>query len=156
MAHIHEKIDFTVGVYIVNSDAVLLRHHDKYKFWAHVGGHVELDEDPTQAVIREAREEVGLDITLIDVPPPLTEPEAKGYTELVPPRFMNRHRINDMHEHIDLIYFATSETRDVVQGETEISDEIRWFTKEELDDPKYELRETIKHYAKSALGAVNG
>lgn len=30
MAHIHEKIDFTVGVFIVHDGKVLLRFHDKY------------------------------------------------------------------------------------------------------------------------------
>ncbi len=36
MPHIHEKIDFTAEVFIVNSDKVLLRKHDKYKFWLSV------------------------------------------------------------------------------------------------------------------------
>jgi 8-oxo-dGTP pyrophosphatase MutT (NUDIX family) len=40
--------------------------HDKYKIWAHVGGHIELDEDPNEAVLREIKEEVGLDVKLYD------------------------------------------------------------------------------------------
>lgn len=152
MAHIHEKIDLTVGVYIVQGDAVLLRHHEKYKFWLDVGGHVELDEDPNQAAIREAKEEAGLDIKLIGTAPSVTDGE--GYVELIPPRFMNRHRINEAHEHVDLIYFATADTRDIVPGEGEADVEIRWFTRAELDDPHYGIRETIKHYAKAALDAA--
>ncbi|MFK5282779.1 NUDIX domain-containing protein, partial [Lacticaseibacillus paracasei] len=62
MAHIHEKIDFTVEVFIVHKDKVLLRMHDKFKFWLSIGGHIELDEDPIQAAYREVKEEVGLDV----------------------------------------------------------------------------------------------
>lgn len=53
MAHIHEKIDFTVEVFVVFQNKVLLRKHDKYKIWLSVGGHIELDEDPNQAALRE-------------------------------------------------------------------------------------------------------
>jgi 8-oxo-dGTP pyrophosphatase MutT (NUDIX family) len=60
MPHIHEKIDFTAETFIVYKNKVLLRLHDKYKFWASVGGHIELHEDPNEAAVREAKEEVGL------------------------------------------------------------------------------------------------
>lgn len=152
MPHVHEKVDFTSSVYIVNGDAVLLRYHDKYDFWVAVGGHIELDEDPVQCAIREAKEESGIDVTLIGTTPPLSE--GGGYQELLPPRFLNRHRVNDTHEHIDHIYFATSTTRTVLPGEGEKDVEIRWFTREELDDPKYNLRETVRIYAKAALDAA--
>ena len=66
MPHIHEKIDFTSEVFIVYQDKVLLRIHDKYGRWLSIGGHIELDEDPVQAAIREAKEEVGLDIEIED------------------------------------------------------------------------------------------
>ena len=65
MPHIHEKIDFTVEVFIVHKDRVLLRMHDKFKKWMSVGGHIELDEDPEEAARREVKEEVGLEIELI-------------------------------------------------------------------------------------------
>ena len=56
MPHIHEKIDFTVGVFVVHKNKVLLRKHDKYHLWLDVGGHVELNEDPTEAAVREVKE----------------------------------------------------------------------------------------------------
>src|SRR3989344_1951021 len=36
------------------------------KIWLSVGGHIEHDEDPSQAAIREVKEEVGLDVKLFD------------------------------------------------------------------------------------------
>lgn len=148
MPHIHEKIDFTVEVFIVYNNAVLLRKHDKYKLWLSVGGHIELDEDPNQAAIREVKEEVGLDIKIAGPRPKFNE---DNYEELIPPRFLNRHRINESHEHVTMVYFAKTETDRIVQGNNETSEDLRWFTAEELDDPQYGVKESIRHYAKSAL-----
>ena len=154
MPHIHEKIDFTAEVFIVYQDQVLLRLHDKYKKWLSVGGHIELDEEPNQAAVREVKEEVGLEVTLYQEPwCRLTE--VQGYKELIPPQFMNIHKINDNHQHITLVYFAKSNTDRLVLSETEKSDECRWFTKAELDQPQYGISEVIKMYAKSALGKLS-
>ena len=55
MAHIHEKIDFTVAIFVVYDGKVLLIHHRKLDKWLPLGGHIELDEDPEMAALREAR-----------------------------------------------------------------------------------------------------
>ena len=68
MPHIHEKIDFTVEVFIVYKNKVLLRMHDKHKIWLSVGGHIELDEDPIQAAICEVKEKLGLMLKLAEKP----------------------------------------------------------------------------------------
>ena len=49
MAHLHEKIDFTVSLFIVEKGKLLLIHHRKLDRWLPIGGHIELDEDPEQA-----------------------------------------------------------------------------------------------------------
>jgi 8-oxo-dGTP pyrophosphatase MutT (NUDIX family) len=158
MAHIHEKIDFVCNVFVVNGDAVLLRKHDKYKIWLPPGGHIELHEDPMEAAVREIKEEVGLDVTLVGstgVKAGTTSPYIEsGGRDLLVPHFLNRHRINSEHEHISFEYFGLSNTRDISQSETEVSDEIHWFTKEDLDDPKYGLKERIAFYAKAALAEL--
>ncbi len=151
MAHIHEKIDFTANVFIVNGDAVLLRLHDKYKVWLPPGGHIELDEEPEEAAVREAKEEVGLDVKLCGK---VNEQFDSREKELLLPRFMNRHRVSDTHEHISFEFFATTDSRNVAQGDTEISDEIRWFTKADLDGPGCEVSERIKYYATEALNEL--
>lgn len=152
MPHIHEKIDFTVEVFIVHNDEVLLRKHDKYGFWLSVGGHIELDEDPLEAARREVKEEVGLDVTLL-------AEEAKSanekYRELSPPRFMNRHVINDTHEHVTFVYFATTVDRNISEGESEKSKDMKWFSAADLDDPQYDVRPNVKKYALAALEAYN-
>ena len=74
MAHIHEKIDFTVAIFIVRDKKVLLIHHRKLDKWLPVGGHIELDEDPEAAALREAWEETGFEVELLGERPPTTEP----------------------------------------------------------------------------------
>ena len=154
MPHIHEKIDFTATAYIVHKNTVLLRMHDKYKMWTGVGGHIELDEDPNQAVIREIQEEVGLSLSLDK---PLYPDTFPGYQVLVPPDFMNMHKIADgsEHKHMDMIYFVRSDSTDVVPSGSDQSQEWKWFSIEDIEDPQYNLREVVKFYAKSALKRFN-
>ena len=77
--------------------------------------------------------------------------KTNNYRELIPPQFMNRHRINEKHEHVCLVYFATSNSDKLVLSKTEVSDDCRWFTKKELDDSQYDIKDNIKICAKSAL-----
>lgn len=51
---------FTVSVFIVYKDKVLLHLHKKVKKTLQLGGHIELNELPEEACIREAWEESGL------------------------------------------------------------------------------------------------
>ncbi len=151
MPHIHELVDFTVEVFIVYNNKVLLRTHDKYKMWLGVGGHIELNEDPNQAALREVKEEVGLDIKLDDSLLPTNAKNTQDYTELIPPYFLNRHKINDTHEHVTLTYFALASTDKIVElTEGEKSSECRWFSKEEIEQ-KEDLHEDVKRYALRAL-----
>ncbi len=151
MPHIHDKIDFTAEVFIVFDGKVLLRKHDKYKLWLSVGGHVELDEDPTQAAVREVKEDVGLDIELLGQVIRVANEGQKGYQELIPPRFMNRHRVSETHEHVTMTYFGITEMDQVRNQTDELSDELRWFTDIELEDVSFSILDSVKQYAKAAL-----
>ena len=159
MPHIHEKIDFTASVFIVNGEAVLLRKHEKFNQWLQPGGHVELDEDPAEAAIREAKEETGLDVTLVGVRP--SGFDTATFRHVLTPRFMNRHsfKLKPGHEHIDCVYFGMASHRDTMPGDDagvhEKSAEMRWFTREELGDPQWGLWSETVYYAKAALDALS-
>jgi 8-oxo-dGTP pyrophosphatase MutT (NUDIX family) len=148
MAHIHEKIDWTVEVFIVYKDKVLIRKHDKYGGWFGVGGHIELDEDPIPAAKRECLEEVGLDVRIY---------KEDEYVEMEPrrknipvPAFMDIHPINETHSHIVLVYFGTSDTDEVIPENT--TDVWVWLTKEEVEKHP-EISPKNKEYAIAALEA---
>lgn len=150
MPHIHEKIDFCAETFIVFENKVLLRVHDKHKIWFSVGGHIELDEDPNTAAIREVKEEVGLDIELYKEEG--AQPHFKdGQKSLIPPQFMAIHPVTETHSHVVLIYFARSHTDKLELSTTEVAEDCRWFTKDELLDSKYGISEKIVFYALKAL-----
>src|SRR5260370_36093296 len=129
MADITEKIDFTVAIFVVRDHKILLIHHRKLDKWLPLGGHIELDEDPEIAAIREAKEESGLDVELLGERPPTTEP---GTRALIAPRFLDIHRITDTHEHIGLIYWARPKNGSLTLASLEHHD-IRWCSSEDLD-----------------------
>jgi 8-oxo-dGTP pyrophosphatase MutT (NUDIX family) len=152
MPHIHEKIDFCSEVYVVYNNKVLLRIHDKLKIWLSVGGHVELDEDPNEAAVREVKEEVGLDVELIaDRPHGIID----GEKELIVPRALVRHHISATHEHVVFVFYAKARSAVITEGETEKSQSCRWFTKEELHDPKFGIKPQIARFAQQAIDEVS-
>lgn len=147
MAHINELVDFTVTAYIVYRNKVLLIDHKELKKWLPVGGHIELDEDPDLALIREVKEESGLDVTVLAEIPPVSQKNTKF---LFRPEGVTVHDITKTHKHIDLIYFCKTSSSKVTLAEGEHND-IKWFSKKELDDTIYNLRPSVKYYAKMAL-----
>jgi 8-oxo-dGTP pyrophosphatase MutT (NUDIX family) len=150
MAHIHEKIDFTVAIFVVNQSKVLLIHHRNLDRWLPLGGHIELDEDPETAAVREAREESGLEVELLGERPPTTGP---GTRALIAPRFLDIHRINASHEHIGLIYWARPKSGSVTLAPAEHHD-IRWCDSAELDQLTPPMSEAVKWYCRKALQEV--
>lgn len=155
MPHIHTvpgEIDRTASVFIVHipSKRVLLRRHDKYHILLPPGGHVENYQTAPEAAQVEAKEEVGLDITLWSGNQ-LFEYKNERYTELIPPVALNVHFISPEHRHEDHVYFATTETTDIVEPEgREKSGGCFWLTKEELISHP-DLEERVKKYALKAL-----
>jgi 8-oxo-dGTP pyrophosphatase MutT (NUDIX family) len=160
MAHIHEKIDFTVAIFVVHNRKVLLIHHRQLDKWLPLGGHVELVEDPEQAALREAKEESGLDVELLGERPPTT---GRGTRALIAPRFMDIHRITDTHEHIGLIYWARPRLP-ARPGAADIAPilsagehhEIRWCASADLDRLRPPMDDAVKWYCRKAIEEVAG
>jgi ADP-ribose pyrophosphatase YjhB (NUDIX family) len=150
MAHIHDKIDFTAEVFVVFQNKVLLRKHDKYGIWLSVGGHIELEEDPNQAALREVKEEVGLDIELWDEGMQFTVQE-ENFKNLIPPVAVCRMHVEPTHEHVTFVYFARAQTDTVVPEKAD--DEWRWVSKEDI--ASMDLKDNVREYALGALSALS-
>jgi len=69
--------------------------------------HIELDEDPDQALYREIQEETGLKVEILATKPSDKSPETKF---MLTPSFVNVHEANPPHKHITLVYFARQRT----------------------------------------------
>ena len=150
MPHIHDKIDFTVAIFVVHDGRVLVIHHRKLDRWLPLGGHIELDEDPEQAALRETLEESGLDVELLGERPPTTGP---GTRALIGPRYLDIHRISDTHEHIGMIYFARPKGGQVTLAQAEHND-IRWCSAEQLEALQPPMSDAVKWYCHAALREV--
>jgi 8-oxo-dGTP pyrophosphatase MutT (NUDIX family) len=150
MPHIHERIDFTVAIFVVADWKILMIHHRALQKWLPLGGHIELDEDPEAAAIREAREESGLDVELIGDRPPTT---GLGTRALIAPRFLDIHRINPTHEHIGMIYWARPKSGSITLAQEEHHD-IRWCSKADLATLQPEISSAVRWYCEKAIEEI--
>lgn len=153
MPHIHELIDFAVGAYIVFENKVLLVDHKSLKTWMCIGGHIELNEDPIQALLREIQEECGITVELVggNIAPLNLTPTSKP---LLAPIYMDIHSISETHRHIGFVYFAKATTDKVTLAEAE-HNSIHWFTQAELDDPTKNIHPYVRFYATQALAKLS-
>jgi len=151
MPHIHEKIDFTVAIFVVHDGKILLIHHRKLDKWLPLGGHIELDENPEQAALREAKEESGLDVELLGERPPTTSP---GTRALIAPRFLDIHRISETHEHIGMIYWAKVKSGFTTLAAEEHHD-IRWCAPADLEKLSPPMTDAVKWYCRQALKEIS-
>lgn len=94
--------DFTATTFVVWQNRVLLHKHKKLGRWFPCGGHLEPNELPDDAAVREVLEESGVEVVLVGERALTTEPPR----QLLRPRGVQLETISEGHEHIDLIYFA--------------------------------------------------
>ena len=126
---------FTATVYVVNDGAAALHRHPKLGIRIPPGGHVDRDELPHEAGLRETREEIGLEPTLLDETGAVGAPNGKT---LPRPREqllydIDSHDGNSYHQHIDHIYFATVPSREISPGADEAAVEAwDWYDAESL------------------------
>jgi len=117
---------FCASAYIIDPSTlkILLVKHKKYGKWVQPGGHIEHDEFPEEAAIREAYEETGIKIKLLGERFPREE-------DFITPIGVQKNRTNTG-IHIDFLYPAVP----IKEQELQISNEstnIGWFTREELE-----------------------
>jgi 8-oxo-dGTP pyrophosphatase MutT (NUDIX family) len=149
--HIHPLIDFTVCGVLVRGDRVLMVHHRALGRWLFPGGHIELDEDPDEALEREMREECGVPVQWLEHPP--AWPAEIGVKFLRRPHRAEIHHIDSVHRHVTFVYYGRALADQPTLSAAE-HHEIRWVTPEELDDEGLGLSESLKLYAREAVAAT--
>src|SRR3954453_11174183 len=137
--------DFTVAVFVVHDERVLLHFHRKLNRWLPPGGHIEPNELPDEAAVREVFEktsviaallpEGGLDLFAPGLPAQLCRPAGIQLEDIAPE-----------HQHIDLIYFAI--------GEPAVArDEVGWFGPSEW--ATLNLTDEVVAWCEAAIRAVS-
>lgn len=98
---------------------ILLVDHKKARMWLPPGGHVHVDEHPKATVLREAKEELGIEAELI-----FEEPLFLSVTPVVD------HRI--FHTDVSLWYLIKANSQQLLQYDVGEFDNIRWYYRHEI------------------------
>ncbi len=99
---------FTVTGFVSHQGRTALHWH-RFGLWLPPGGHVEENEDPIQAMLREVIEETGIEVEVIPTVPPFAHAHPP---QLPPPVTIGVYdierdsRTDGPHQHIDFIYFT--------------------------------------------------
>ena len=136
-----------VSIFIVHRSRVLLVYHKKYSEWVPIGGHIDLDEDPEEALFKEIREECGLRVKILARKPAIAH---SGVKPIFTPSYVDVHRITDTHKHIAFVYFATAKSRNVKLHEREHK-KYRWLSERQIRSRELPLSRSIKFYSLEAL-----
>jgi 8-oxo-dGTP pyrophosphatase MutT (NUDIX family) len=144
---------FTVAVFVVHQGRVLLHYHRKLGKWLPPGGHIEDNELPDDAAVREVLEETGIRARLVGGQGlPIDEPR-----QLVVPAGIQVERIYTGHEHVDLVYLARPDTDDVDAAQVDPglaeSDRVGWYAADELE--ALGVNAEIRAWAQRALDALS-
>ena len=102
------KRHFTVSVFVSDDGHTLLHWHAKNRMWLPPGGHIEPDEDPIEAALREAEEEAGFPGLLLPTahPFPYADPQQLPAPVTMMVEDIPAAPSEPAHQHLDLIYFA--------------------------------------------------
>ncbi len=124
--------------------------HNKIKAWLPPGGHIEVNELPEDAALREVAEECGLQVQLLTTG---AEAGPLGQVQrLHTPVCVLLEDIEPGHQHIDLIYFAcTVDDRPPQLNEREAA-QFRWCTWDDL--AAGDIEEDIRVLGRQAIEAA--
>jgi ADP-ribose pyrophosphatase YjhB (NUDIX family) len=131
---------------VVDRARVLLARHRKLAMWLPPGGHIEPNELPDDAAVREVREETGVRCELVgeralarDYPRQLVRPEGVQLEDIAPE-----------HQHVDLVYFARALSTEIVPSDE--CDRPGWYRLEELEG--LGVNDEIRAWSEKAIEKV--
>lgn len=153
---------FVTAVYVVHDNAVALHDHKRLDMWLPAGGHIDRDELPHEAAVREVKEEMGIDVNIHRETSDHESEFARGLPEPEHLMLEDIDRVGDRvaHQHIDLVYYASAGTADIEpSGDDEVSaDDWSWCTKNDVDDllENGHVTEDTAAIAKEAIETIDG
>lgn len=122
------KRHFCASIFIVKPEnrKILLVKHKKFNKWVQPGGHIENEETPEEAALREAYEETGLRIRLIGERFPRE-------SDFIRPLGIQKNMNDKGDLHIDIIYVGEPKNEYHEEFDKNESYAIKWFTRAELE-----------------------
>ncbi|NLN20073.1 MAG: NUDIX domain-containing protein [Firmicutes bacterium] len=139
--------EWSVATFVVHQERVLLLYHRQLQKWLPPGGHIEPNELPCEAAVREVWEETKVLVELVgEKALSVSDPR-----QLILPRGIQLETIDDDHQHIDLVYFARVLGDPTPTGNSE-SSAVGWYGRE--DWPKMGLTYEIQQWVELAVREV--
>jgi len=123
---------FTASALIINDDRVLLVFHKKLNVWLYPGGHVEENENPDEALLREVKKETGLEVEIISNKDESLSNQKLDVSSLHLPYAFLCELVGD-HYHNDLIYKCKIKKNCELRYNKEESDGIGFFNINEIE-----------------------
>lgn len=140
--------EWSVATFVVHERRVLLLYHRKLAKWLPPGGHIEPNELPDEAAIREVWEETRVHVELVgERALTVTDPH-----QLIRPRGIQLETIDSRHQHIDLVYFARV-LGDPTPTKNAESSVVGWYARS--DWPKLGLTDEITRWVDLAVNEVH-
>ncbi|WP_266076057.1 NUDIX hydrolase [Haladaptatus caseinilyticus] len=149
---------FTATTYVVHDGECLLHEHDRLDMWLPPGGHLDRDELPREAALREVREETGLQVSILE---PETSVSADFGRELSPAEHVMLYDIDSFegevgHQHIDFVYYGEAMDRALSPNVDETgTDGWEWFSPLDLRN-HHELTSEVVTLGTEAIERVEG
>jgi len=137
LSGVAKELRQTVTGFVFYDGKLLLIKHKQTGHWFHIGGGVEANETPDEALLREVKEEVGLDVTFLEEFDHYAQLKSKGlfkevddFRELPKPFYVHTREFKD-HRKLTFDFVCVAKTNSVKIQKEEV-DECKWFTKEEI------------------------
>ena len=122
---------FTATGVVFNDNKFLMIKHKKLGVWLPPGGHIDENELPCEAVLREIFEETGITAKIKSYAQDIDIPADSCELPLPMQILLEDIEGTGLHNHIDMIYLCIAEDSVLRPQEAEISD-IGWFTLSEI------------------------
>ncbi|MBU2567044.1 NUDIX domain-containing protein [Patescibacteria group bacterium] len=119
---------FTATAFVVNDNKVLLHTHKNLDILLPVGGHIDDNELPEQAALREVQEETGLHVELYQS---RVLKHLDDVVQLQVPMHFLLEDISSSHQHMDFIYYAKAFTDNILPEDADVK-RFMWLTMEEV------------------------
>lgn len=143
---------FCASTYVINPEnkKVLLVKHKDFNKWLQPGGHIEENETPEEAAIREVYEETGIKTTLIGEHFPRED-------DLIRPLGIQCNRKENGDRMIDILYVGKPNNPDVPLKLNDESADIGWFSRHDLEEmPVFpDVKITVDYILRNYFGGID-